>query len=87
MTQKFLKAWTANLPSQEADELVKLLGEASRVRERLTSILDQRIEGSVSEQLKKSAYDCPNWAYAQADAIGYQRALREVIELLALRGK
>jgi hypothetical protein len=83
----YVKTWTTNLSPEEADELVLHLKGADTVLERLHSILDQRIEDSESKQCSEKAYDCPNWTYKQADAMGYQRALRMVQELITKREK
>jgi hypothetical protein len=31
-------------------------------------------------------YDCPSWAYKEADRIGYNRAIQEVLNLLDING-
>lgn len=82
---KVLKTWTAGLSPEEEKELVKHLKGCSMVFERLSSILDQRVKGSVDKQLSSNLYELPNWALVQADAIGYQRALKEVITLIKER--
>jgi hypothetical protein len=79
---EFLKAWTANLSPDEVKRLVSQLRESDTIRERLISILDQRMRASVNDQHSSKNYDSPNWAYKQADAVGYQRAMKEVINLL-----
>lgn len=81
-----LKTWTANLSGNEKEELVSQLKACQPVLDRLSSILDQRTEASVSKQLSSVTYESPSWALVQADAIGYQRALKEIRELLKERG-
>lgn len=56
---------------------------ASRViRRRLQEVLKEKIESSDRGSTLASEYDCPNWAYRQADRVGYKRALLEVVSLL-----
>ena len=83
--KKVLKTWTANLSPEEEKEFAIKLREASDVFERLSSILDQRVKSLVSKQISSNTYDSPSWAYIQADAIGYQRAIQEVLELIKER--
>ena len=52
------------------------------MRKRLIQILLRKQEESVKASRLEDAYDNPNWAYKQADARGYERALNEIISLL-----
>lgn len=81
----FLQAWTANLSDKEAEELVSKLKMAEEVFDRLSFILDQRMKSSIDEQHSSKRYESPNWALFQADAIGYQRALKMVKDLISER--
>lgn len=51
-------------------------------RLRLKELLEDKIEAARSSRRGSSTYDSPNWALLQADAIGYERALYEVISLI-----
>jgi hypothetical protein len=84
---RYLKTWTAGLKPEEVNELVKQLEGAQPIWERLSSILDQRVKASVDKQLSFSTYESPNWAYVQADAVGYQRAIKEILELIKERNQ
>lgn len=53
------------------------------LRERLIAVLDGKKASLRQEVISKTSYDSPSWAYLQADAIGYERALSEVISLLS----
>jgi hypothetical protein len=37
---------------------------------------------SYEDRISKNSYDSPNWAALQADGIGYERAINEIIALL-----
>ena len=72
-------AWTAN--AQNKAELKQAYGASSVVRKRLSLMCTKKIEGGFV--LTKDDYNSPNWQYRQADAVGYRRALEEVISLLS----
>lgn len=48
------------------------------------NLLREKLAYLQRKSLGKQEYDSPSWALAQADAVGYMRALSEVIDLLAL---
>jgi hypothetical protein len=75
-------AWTKGLTQEQATELRKDFVGAVILRQRLQKLLDEKAELSRKESISKDAYTNPNWAYLQADARGYERALSEVISLL-----
>ena len=50
--------------------------------ERLKLVLNNKIKESYESSIKKANYDIPSWDRLQADGIGYQRALKEVLSLL-----
>lgn len=52
-------------------------------RARLVDILMDKIRVSTTVKLQKEGYLSANWAYAQADTIGYERAIYEVISLIS----
>ena len=82
---KYLKDWTQGLSEEDSREVVQKLKQAEFVLTKLSDILDQRVRSSVNGQRSQSNYDSPSWALLQADKIGYQRALTEVIELIRER--
>ncbi len=71
--------WTANADNRA--ELKQAYGASSVIRKRLSLICSKKIEGGFV--LTKDSYDSPNWQYKQADAVGYRRALEEVMSLLS----
>ena len=72
-------AWVAN--AQNKAELKQAYKASSVIRKRLSLICNKKKEGGFI--LTKGDYDSPNWQYRQADAVGYRRALEEVISLLS----
>lgn len=50
------------------------------MRKRLQEIVREKLEATYST--KEEDYENPNWAYKQADAVGYRRALKEIFSLL-----
>lgn len=70
--------WTAN--AHNKDEIKRAYGASTVIRKRLTEICKKKVDGGFV--LTKDDYDTPNWQYRQADAVGYRRALEEVISLL-----
>jgi hypothetical protein len=75
-------SWTSGLTSEQKEEIRMSFGSAGRLRERLTALLNDKITSSTKESLGKDLYANASWAYQQADAVGYRRALHEVMSLL-----
>jgi len=74
--------WKKGLTPEQQIELSKDFVGAAILKKRLKEILNERSESSYKTSLSKDGYNTPNWAYLQADARGYERALKEVISLL-----
>ncbi len=72
--------WWNGLDQQGEKDIKSSFKAATRVRERLSEICNNKIDTSLSTTKKQ--YDNPNWAYMQADNLGYRRALEEIISLL-----
>lgn len=74
--------WLAGL-DQEAKKDVSLNFRESKVtRRRLQEILLAKIEEARQEASSKQSYESPSWAFLQADRIGYERALRDMLKYL-----
>lgn len=76
------QSWTTGLDKEVAVGIRQAFKECLLIRKRLTEILENKSQSSVRASHSKDGYECTNWAYKQADARGYERALREIIELL-----
>ena len=75
-------SWTKGLKADQADDIVRDFKASLSIRRRLSEILQEKQRTSLTETRKKSTYENPNWAYLQADGVGYERALSEVIALI-----
>lgn len=75
-------AWTKGLDAEKKEEMKRDFQAASLLRERLRQLLLEKSEVRRKKGISEDSYVNPNWVYLQADAVGYQRALEEVISLL-----
>lgn len=74
---------TAGLSPVDAKTIKEeYLGSAS-LRKRLVELLIKKQEKSYEERISKSSYDSPNWSLVQADGVGYERAMQEIISLIS----
>lgn len=74
---------TSGLNELEASEIKAEYLGSPMLRKRIIELLIQRQEKSLKERRKKDCYDSPNFALIQADQIGYERAIDEVIQLIS----
>lgn len=77
------KSWLSGL---EGDSIEVMKGDYERslyLRQRLKEMIETKMKSSETEATSKDSYKDPNWAYLQADLVGYKRALKEVIELIS----
>lgn len=74
---------TKGLSKEQAAEIEQDFKAAAFLRERLTTILEEKVDALRRDNRQKSSYESPSWAYVQADYIGYERAIYEVISLLS----
>ncbi len=73
--------WFKECKSKEDKEKVKQVLFSNRESLlRLESIL----ESMLKETPSSADYDSPSWAYKQADRIGYNRALNQVLDIINL---
>lgn len=52
------------------------------MRKRLLEILEKKMKESWNSSISEDGYESPNWALKQADARGYERAMREIMSLI-----
>lgn len=74
--------WTKNLNPEQVKEIEREFKEGKLLRRRLAAIFEDKLRVKHSETRTKDGYASPNWAYFQADAIGYERALTEILSIL-----
>lgn len=70
------------LNDKDREELELNFAHSSLVRKTVAKVLLEKIDTNNKVTRTKDAYGISNWAFLQADAVGYERALREVISLL-----
>lgn len=80
MEKKLQKGLLAKCSDEQELRQSFLAGHA--FREALSTLLKDKQEASRRLSLGADRYDCPNWAYKQADNVGYQRALEEILKYL-----
>ena len=73
---------TKGLVGEHKEEMEREFKASSLLRKRLQTLLKEKIEVSHKDSLSKTGYEKPSWAFEQADARGYERALTEIISLL-----
>lgn len=74
--------WTKGLNAEQTTELKKDFVGSVILRKRLQAIIEEKIKASRDASMGKDGYENPNWAYLQADARGYERAMSEIISLI-----
>lgn len=76
-------SWTQGKDADAKKEIRQSYVAAVILRKRLMELLEKKIKDSWKASIDTDGYDCPNWALKQADARGYERALREVQHLIS----
>lgn len=73
---------TAGLKGVEASDIeAEYLGSPA-LRKRLVELLMKKQNESYKKRISESSYDSPNWDRYQADGVGYERAINEIISLI-----
>lgn len=72
--------WTSGLTGQEKIDITASFNASTVIRRRLAVICNTKSRDSYA--LTKDQYENPNWNLLQADAIGYKRAMREIVSIL-----
>lgn len=69
--------------SEEKKKIVRAEFKSSpALRDRLIEIATKKIEGVRTKARSEAAYELASWDKMQADSIGYERALTEIISIL-----
>lgn len=74
---------TNTLDKKDIDEANQSFVAGYFFRKLLIDHLNKKIEIGREDTVKKDKYNLASWPYLQADSVGYERALREVISLLS----
>ncbi len=75
-------SWLQGLDPDIAKEIKGDYLSSKLTRNRLSQLIEDRIAASHKASILKDGYDSPNWAFKQADQVGFERALREVLSLI-----
>lgn len=75
--------WLKGLNPERKKEVTEDFKAGVGLRKRLEEMLNEKVETNRTSVRIKDAYNNPNWAFLQADAVGYERALYEVISLIS----
>ena len=75
-------SWTKGLTKEKREEVEEAFSRGALLRSRLKELLEDKIEDERKKVRSEILYDNPNWAYRQADAVGYERALNDIISLI-----
>ena len=73
---------TKGMDKDSAQEMEQLFKGAARLRKRVIDLLNEKSSTADKLSLSDAGYENPNWAYRQADIIGYRRAISELSSLL-----
>ena len=76
-------SWTTNETRERTVEIRSNFMASSLMRKKLEELLNRKIEASLVNSRSKDNYSLAGWPYLQADSVGYERALREVISLIS----
>lgn len=75
-------SWLKGLTKEKQEEVQEAFSKGALLRRRLKEVLENKTEELRRKVRSEVTYDNPNWAYVQADAVGYERALYEIISLI-----
>lgn len=74
---------TAGLEGVEREIVEGEYRGSPSLRKRIVELLIDKQRKSYQERISKLSYDSPNWACYQADGVGYERAIQELISLIS----
>lgn len=72
----------ANLSDEDKIKMEESYNAGITFIKKLLKVLEDKKEASTKYSRSKENYSNSSWPYLQADAIGYERALSEIISLL-----
>lgn len=77
------QSWTKGLTPERVIEIRKDFISSLATRRRLEEIINDKLRVSSTNTHSKENYALAGWPYLQADNIGYERALNEIISLIS----
>ena len=69
---------------EDRDRYKEYLVNNKELLDRVVDVLKNKIQVSINDMRSVSSYDKPSWPQYQADQLGYQRALAEMVSILTL---
>jgi len=64
---------------EDKDAFRQQVASAMPVLDKYKKAIEVRLQKS--EDNRETDYDCPSWSHKQADANGYQRAMKDILKL------
>jgi hypothetical protein len=74
--------WYQHRPKSEQEEIKNIVVNSQKLLDILQEVCYNTIQNGVKTQ--EADYDCPSWAFKQADLNGYLRAYNEILQLANL---
>lgn len=78
---------SSHLRGEAKKDFIDRVLACTPVLERVVQLCQSDIEKSASIQMDRDSFHYPNWDNQMAFELGYQKAKKEVIDLLTLRSK
>jgi hypothetical protein len=75
-------SWLQGLDEQLAKDVSGDFKSSLVTRKRLATLLEEKVKEKENSSLSAEEYNVANWAYKQADQVGYKRAIRDVLNLI-----
>jgi hypothetical protein len=75
--------WTSGCTPEQVQVIRSDFKSSVYIRKRLETLLEEKIASAYAFTRKKENYALASWPYLQADSVGYERALLEVISLIS----
>lgn len=75
--------WTKGLEEDEVEEIGLHFNSSKVLRDRLSHIVNEKIDAKEREVMSAQEYEKSNWAFKQADSVGYKRAMKEILSLIS----
>lgn len=75
-------SWTAGLNEEQKQRMKEDYQGSIGMRMRLKELLENKKSSIRVSNLSRDAYNSPSWSLLQADGVGYERAMNEIISLI-----
>jgi hypothetical protein len=82
LSSKVISALPEDQSKEEFEKRAKAAGD---ILAHFALVLNKGLEAHKADLRQPKQYEVANWAYKQADSMGYQRALEEAIKLLTIK--